>query len=162
MRSFYHSNYSTEGSKSFFSLLFLGPTTKRMLWSAGPISLQMQRSTSKSLEMDLFKPHSIDISLFKVLRSVQPFPCIFMDEVLAPYVAFAGHIGLRFSRTRSVSAGTACWAAFALHNRISSEGNPSVQAQSAFHYHIKGFASMLGGTHTFKAAIAFSQSSCFT
>ena len=51
----------------------------------GPLSPHKQRSTSKSLEMDLLNPHPIDNFLFREPRSVQSFPCIFVDEVFAPY-----------------------------------------------------------------------------
>ena len=48
-------------------------------------SLQNTKIHLQITEMDLLKFHSIDTSLFKELRSTQPFPPIYSDEVFAPY-----------------------------------------------------------------------------
>ena len=50
-------------------------------------SLQNTKIHLQITETDLLKSHSIDISLFKELRSAQPFPCIYSDEVFAPYAS---------------------------------------------------------------------------
>ena len=53
-------------------------------------SLQNTKIHLQITETDLLKSHSIDISLFKELRSAQPFPCIYSDEVFAPYELESG------------------------------------------------------------------------
>jgi hypothetical protein len=52
-------------------------------------SLQNTKIHLQITETDLLKSHSIDISLFKELRSAQPFPCIYSDEVFAPYASWS-------------------------------------------------------------------------